>query len=141
MRFGDAEIPEDLSYTKNHLWVDMKDRPYTLGWTDYIQINAGDVNNIHLPAKGTLLDVNQEFGSVETSKWVDRLYSPLKGRVVEVNKGLLNKPELINNAPFGKGWFITVEPSEKKPSEGVITPEEYCEYLKVCEKGESIDET
>ena len=41
MRFGDAEIPEDLSYTKNHLWVNMKDHPYTLGWTDYIQINAG----------------------------------------------------------------------------------------------------
>ena len=136
MRFGDAEIPEDLSYTKNHLWVNMKDHPYTLGWTDYIQINAGDVNHIHLPEKETLLNVREEFGSVETSKWVDRLYSPLKGRVVEVNNKLFKKPELINDAPFGEGWFIAVAPSEKGESQGLITPEEYREYLKVCEKAE-----
>jgi len=136
MRFGDAGIPEDLSYTKNHLWVDMKDRLYTLGWTDYIQINAGDVNHIYLPAQGTLLNVSQEFGSVETSKWVDRLYSPLKGRVAEVNNRLFNNPELINHAPFGEGWFVAVEPSEEIQSEGLITPEEYYEYLKVCEKTE-----
>ncbi len=136
MRFGDAEIPEDLSYTKNHLWVNMKDRLYTLGWTDYIQINAGDVNHIDLPAKGTLLNVKEEFGSIETSKWVDRLYSPLKGRVAEVNDRVLNNPELINHAPFGEGWFIAIEPSEEIQSEGLITPEEYCEYLKVCEKTE-----
>lgn len=136
MRFRDAEIPEDLSYTKNHLWVNMKDRLYTLGWTDYIQINAGDVNHIDLPAKGTLLNVRQEFGSIETSKWVDRLYSPLKGRVAEVNNKVLDNPELINCAPFGEGWFIAVEPSEEIQSEGLITPDEYYEYLKVCEKTE-----
>jgi len=136
MRFGDAEIAEDLSYTKSHLWVNMKDRLYTLGWTDYIQINAGDVNHIDLPAKGALLNVKEEFGSIETSKWVDRLYSPLKGRVAEVNHDVLRHPELINHAPFGEGWFIAVEPSEEIPSEGLITPEEYYAYLKVCEEAE-----
>ena len=136
MRFRDAEIKENLSYTKNHLWVNMKDRLYTLGWTDYIQINAGDVNHIDLPAKGTLLNAEEEFGSIETSKWVDRLYSPFKGRVDEVNKKVLDNPELINSAPFGEGWFIAVEPSGEIKSKGLMTPEEYYEYLKVCEKTE-----
>ena len=68
MQFKGTDIPEDLSYTKTHLWVKTQDSLYTLGWTDYIQSNAGDVNYVELPEKGTPVQMNEDFGSIET-RW------------------------------------------------------------------------
>ena len=64
MRFGNAEIPEDLRYTKNHLWVKSREGFCALGWTDYIQQNAGDVNYVDLPPKGSAMEVGEEFGTI-----------------------------------------------------------------------------
>ncbi|NIR17025.1 MAG: glycine cleavage system protein H, partial [Desulfobacterales bacterium] len=110
MQYGNADIPEELHYTRNHLWVAIRAGVSTLGWTDYIQSNAGDVNYVELPEKGTMVDVDEDFGSIETSKWVDRLYSPVKGQVVEVNHKVIGQPDLINKAPFAEGWFVKIEP-------------------------------
>lgn len=134
MRFGNVDIPENLSYTKNHLWVNIKDGLCTLGWTDYIQSQAGDVNHIDLPQKGTPVAVNQEFGTIETGKWVDRLYSPVNGLVVEVNDRVIHNPELINKAPFTDGWFIKVDLQAEMGSQNLMSPMEYFEHIKACEK-------
>ncbi len=133
MRFGKADIPEDLRYTRNHLWVKIQGGLCTLGWTDYIQQNAGDVNFIELPQKGTAVKVDQDFGTIETSKWVDKLYSPINGRVVEVNEEIINRPELINEAPFTDGWFVEVEPLGEMRAQDSISAAEYFEYIKTCE--------
>ena len=134
MRYGTVDIPEDLNYTKNHLWVKMLDSLCTLGWTDYIQSNAGDVNYVELPRKGTSVKVDQDLGSIETSKWVDRLYSPIEGEVVEVNERVINDPELINKAPFTEGWLVKVEQKGEIGSGGLMSAGEYLEYLKACEE-------
>lgn len=133
MRFGKVDIPEDLSYTKNHLWVKVQDSLCVLGWTDYIQSNAGDVNYVELPQQGIPVDVNQDFGSIETSKWVDRLYSPIKGQVVEVNDKVINDPELINKAPFTDGWLVKIELQGEIGSQSLMSPMEYLEYIKASE--------
>ena len=133
MRWGKVDIPEDLSYTKNHLWVKVQDGLCILGWTDYIQSNAGDVNYVELPQKGTQVNVNQDFGSIETSKWVDKLYSPIKGQVVEVNDKVLNDPELINKAPFTQGWLVKIEPQGEIKSQNLMSPMKYLEYIKASE--------
>lgn len=135
MRYGKADIPEDLSYTKNHLWVKVLDPVCILGWTDYIQSNAGDVNHVELPARGAMVERDQDFGSIETSKWVDRLYSPLKGKVVDVNESVINQPGLINKAPFTEGWLVKIEPSGGVSSKDLMSPKQYFEYLRVCEEG------
>ena len=133
MQYENADIPEDLHYTRNHLWVAITDGICTLGWTDYIQSNAGDVNYVELPEEGTIVDVDEDFGSIETSKWVDRLYSPVKGQVVEVNHEVIGQPNLINKAPFAEGWFVKIEPNGKTGSKNLMSARDYLEYLKSCE--------
>ncbi len=134
MRFGEVDIPEDLNYTQKHLWVRTQDQLCTLGWTDYIQKNAGDVNYVELPPKGTATEIDDDFGTIETSKWVDRLYSPIKGRVIEANDDVVKNPELVNKAPFTQGWFIKVEMQSETDSQGLMSPAEYLEYIKECEE-------
>jgi glycine cleavage system H protein len=134
MRFEEVDIPEDLNYTQKHLWVRIQDKLCTLGWTDYIQKNAGDVNYVELPPKGTATEIDDDFGTIETSKWVDRLYSPIKGRVMETNDDVVKNPELVNKAPFTQGWFIKVEMQSETDSQGLMSPAEYLEYIKECEE-------
>lgn len=133
MRFETMDIPEDLSYTNTHLWVKIQNGLCALGWTDYIQANAGDVIYLELAEKGTPVNVDDEFGSIETSKWVDKLYSPINGRVVEVNEKIVHRPELINEAPFTEGWFVKVELQGEIGAQHLMSPLEYYEYLKACE--------
>jgi glycine cleavage system H protein len=133
MRFGKADILEDLRYTRNHLWVKIQDGLCTLGWTDYIQQNAGDVNFIELPQKGAVIKADQEFGTIETSKWVEKLYSPINCQVVEVNENALNHPELINEASYTDGWFVEVEPLGEMRAQDSMSAAEYFEYIKTCE--------
>ncbi len=133
MRFGEVDIPEYLRYTRKHLWVKTEDGICTLGWTDYIQRNAGNVNYVELSPSGTKLEVDQDFGTIETSKWVDRLYSPINGRVMEVNDQVIRNPELVNKAPFADGWFVKVHLESESGSNGTISPGEYLEYIKTCE--------
>lgn len=134
MQFGTVDIPEDLSYTRNHLWVKIIDNLCILGWTDYIQSNAGDVNYVELPEKGTMVEMGQDFGSIETSKWIDRLYSPVSGQVVEVNDKVINQPELINKAPFTEGWLLKIKPNGEIGSQNLMSPLEYLEYIKACKE-------
>jgi glycine cleavage system H protein len=133
MQYGNTDIPEDLNYTRSHLWVAIKDGVFTLGWTDYIQSNAGDVNYVELPQKGTLVELDDDFGSIETSKWVDRLYSPIKGEVVGVNDRVINQPDLINKAPYVEGWFIRIKPNGETGAQNLMSATEYLEYIKACE--------
>ncbi len=134
MRFGEVDIPEDLNYTQKHLWIRIQDKLCTLGWTDYIQKNAGDVNYVELPPKGMATEIDDDFGTIETSKWVDRLYSPIKGRVMETNDDVVKNPELVNKAPFTQGWFIKVEMQSETDSQGLMSPAEYLDYIKTCEE-------
>ncbi len=134
MKFEKVDIPEDLSYTPSHFWVMAEGTLCTVGWTDYIQRNAGDVNYIELTAKGTALAFKQDFGTIETSKWVERLYSPVGGRVLEVNERVIQAPELINRSPFGEGWFIKIELQGEMGPSSRMSATEYREYIKACEE-------
>jgi glycine cleavage system H protein len=133
MQFETVDIPEDLRYTRTHLWAKINNGMCTLGWTDYIQTNAGEVIYLELADIGTPIEVDQEFGSIETSKWVDKLYSPLNGRVVEVNKKVTSHPEVINEAPFTEGWFVKIELQSEIGFQHLMSPLEYFEHLKLCE--------
>lgn len=134
MRYGEVEIPEDLIYTKKHLWVRIQDNVCALGWTDYIQYSAGDVNYVELPENGTQMEIDQDFGSIETSKWVERLYAPVNGLVTAVNDRIIHNPSLINKAPFTEGWFIKLDLQDETGPNNFMSPWEYLEYIKTCEE-------
>jgi len=132
MQYETVAIPEGLRYTKNHLWAEINEGLCTLGWTDYIQNSAGDVNHIDLPEKGKPVEPDEDFGSIETSKWVDRLYSPVRGTVVEVNEKLVQHPEIINHAPFTEGWFVRISLQGEIDTDRLLSPGDYLELIKTC---------
>ena len=81
------------------------------------------------------MQTNEDFGSIETSKWVERLYSPIDGFVSEINDKVTNQPELVNNSPFIEGWLVKIELQGNAGAEALMSPKEYLEYIKACEEG------
>ena len=96
-------------YSETHEWVVVDGRTATVGITDYAQAQLGDVVFLELPRKDASLDAGGSFGVIESVKAASDLYSPVAGKVVEVNEKLTDNPELVNRDPYGEGWLIKVE--------------------------------
>ncbi|HEY7401165.1 MAG TPA: glycine cleavage system protein GcvH [Actinomycetota bacterium] len=106
------EFPEDLRYTKEHEWArDEGPGRMRVGITDYAQDALGDVVYVDVPEVGTAVTAGQPFGEVESTKSVSDVFSPLSGRIVERNPLLEERPELVNEQPYGDGWLVVIEPS------------------------------
>ena len=103
--------PEHLYYTKEHEWAEFKDGKVIIGITDYAQSQLGDVIFLEFPEVGQEFSSGDVFGEVEAVKTVSELYSPLSGKVVELNDELENSPDLVNSDPYGNGWLIKIEPN------------------------------
>jgi len=99
----------DRRYTKTHEWVAVDGKHATVGITDFAQSQLGDVVFLELPKTGRKLDAGETFGVVESVKAASDLYSPVAGRISEVNDKLASKPELINSDPFGEGWIFKLD--------------------------------
>jgi glycine cleavage system H protein len=104
-------IPQDLLYTKDHEWVRIESDLTVVGITDFAQGELGDVVFVQLPEKGARLQQGQPLGTIEAVKAVADIYSPLSGEVIEANAALNDKPELMNQDPYGKGWVAKIRPS------------------------------
>lgn len=106
------EYPEDLRYTKEHEWARLEDGRVRVGITDYAQDALGDVVYVDLPEVGTSLRANEPFGEVESTKSVSDVFSPVEGTVVERNALVDDRPELVNEQPYGDGWLVLVEAAD-----------------------------
>ena len=107
----------DRRYTKTHEWVTVDGKIATVGITDYAQSQLGDVVFLELPSVGRKLGEREGFGVIESVKAASDLYSPVAGRVVEVNEKLSAQPELINSDPYGEGWILKLELTGDLPSD------------------------
>lgn len=125
-----ANTPEDLSYTKDHEWVRVKDNLATVGITDHAQNQLGDVVYVELPKIGDHFESGEPFGSVESVKAVSEVYMPLAGSVVEVNQGLNDSPERVNDDPHGEGWMIRIKIDNPSQIDALLTAIEYEDYIK-----------
>jgi glycine cleavage system H protein len=101
--------PEDCRYSKDHEWIRVVGDRGTVGITDYAQKQLGDVVFLELPEVGRKLAPAEVFGTVESVKAVSELFSPVAGEVLEVNTGLVQKPEALNSDPHGAAWMIKVK--------------------------------
>ncbi|NOY44779.1 MAG: glycine cleavage system protein GcvH [Deltaproteobacteria bacterium] len=101
-------LPAELLYHPEHTWARIDGDVATVGITDFAQKELGDVVYVELPEIGRALSVGEVFGTVESTKSVSELYSPVAGEVVEVNAELEDAPERINEDPYGVGWMIRV---------------------------------
>ena len=108
------EFPEDLRYTKEHEWVrDEGPGRVRVGITDYAQDALGDVVYVEVPEPGTKVAANQPFCEVESTKSVSDVYAPVTGSVIEGNGLITERPELVNEQPYGDGWLD--RPGDRRP--------------------------
>jgi len=123
------EIPEDCRYLSTHEWAREQDGAIRVGITDFAQDELGDVVFVELPEEGERFDREEAFGVVESIKAVSDIYSPVAGTVTATHETLHERPELINDDPFGEGWMLEFEPSDPDPLTDLLTPAEYGEQI------------
>ena len=104
-------IPQELLYTKDHEWVRVDGAVATVGVTDFAQGELGDVVFVQLPDVGKLVKQGEAFGTIEAVKAVSDIYSPVSGEIMEVNAVLADKPETMNQDPYGTGWVVKIKTS------------------------------
>jgi glycine cleavage system H protein len=128
-----VNIPENLRYSKDHEWVSVDGDLATIGITDYAQHSLGDVVYIDMPRVGDKFSTHEAFGSVESVKAVSEIFTPIAGEIVEVNEGLNDTPEAVNNDPYSAGWMIKIKMDNPNEADKLLSAVEYEEYLAASE--------
>ncbi len=124
------EFPEDLRYTKEHEWVrDEGPGRVRVGITDYAQDALGDVVYVEVPEPGTKVAANQPFCEVESTKSVSDVYAPVTGSVIEGNGLITERPELVNEQPYGDGWLVVLETTDPSELEGLMDSAAYRAFV------------
>jgi len=125
-------VKKGLFYTENDVWTKIKDGEAQIGVTDFLQRRSGDVTFVELPKKGSIIRrEEEEIFSYETIKAIVSIASPFDGIITEVNTMLKDKPELINEDPYGEGWIATISPSHlEEDKRYLMTAEKYFELMK-----------
>ncbi len=119
------DFPEELKYSKEHLWVRIEGRKGVIGITDYAQQELGLIRAVELPEPGDELEQDDSFGSVEARKTVAELYAPFSGEVLEVNEELEGSPEMLNDDPYDSGWIAVVEIVDKDELTSLLSADDY----------------
>jgi glycine cleavage system H protein len=111
MEFEGYVFPDDLRYEKNHFWAKVEGDLVVTGASEFISKQAGEITFVDLPEEGDPLTVGKPYGSIESGKWVGRIYAVVSGEVAEVNSLLEDEPEKMNEDPYGEGWICKIRPS------------------------------
>jgi glycine cleavage system H protein len=104
-------FPDDLYYHKEHFWAKVEGGNVSMGVSDFAQKLAGQIVFVELPSRGKTVEQGKPCGSMESGKWVGRIYAVLSGKVESSNQDLEENPELINENPYEKGWLCKINPS------------------------------
>ena len=122
-------FPENLRYTKDHEWVRLEGDVAIVGITDFAQKELGDIVYVEVETVGKTLQSAEVFGTVEAVKTVSDLFMPISGTIQELNPGLGNEPELVNNDPYGKGWMIKMNVDSVTDYDSLMTSEAYSKLV------------
>lgn len=118
-------LPEVLKYTKDHEWVKIQGDVAYVGITDFAQSELGDIVYVDIDTLDKQVSSGEVFGTVEAVKTVSDLFSPLTGKVMEVNGLLDSSPETVNSDPYGDGWMIKMSIDDTSEIEELLTAEQY----------------
>ncbi|MDR2954594.1 MAG: glycine cleavage system protein GcvH [Prevotella sp.] len=118
-------FPENLKYSKDHEWIKVEGETALVGITAFAQSELGEIVYVDVTTEGETIEQNDVFGSVEAVKTVSDLLMPVSGEVLEVNAELEDKPELINEDPYGKGWIIKASLSDPSQLDSLLSAEDY----------------
>ena len=125
-----SEIPGDLKFLKSHEWARVEGNGrVTVGISDHAQGLLGDLVYVELPEVGATAKAGEQIAVVESVKAASDVYSPISGKVVEVNSALSDKPETINEDAYGEGWMFVVELTNAEEVNELLDPDAYAEAL------------
>ena len=122
--------PTDLRYHEEHEWIRVDGKQATVGISNFAQDALGDIVFIDMPKVGTAVAAGQQIGEVESTKTTSSIYTPVTGKIVNVNVDLKDHPEVVNADPYGKGWMVVIELSDPGQVNGLMTAAQYEEFLK-----------
>ncbi len=122
---ADASYPSDLHYHAEHDWARVEGETATFGITWYAQDTLGEVVFFDPPALSSQVKQGESYTEVESVKAVSDVYAPLSGEIVEVNEGLAEKPEAINDDPYGDGWLVKIKCSDAAELDGLLDAAAY----------------
>ncbi len=124
-------LPDRL-YAKTHEWVKVEGDIAISGISDYAQEELNDVVYVELPEVGDSFSQEESYGVVESVKAASDVFMPLSGEIIEVNRELANKPQLVNEEPYGQGWFIKFRVLDDREAEKLL---DAAAYQQLVEKG------
>ncbi len=122
-------IPNNLKYTKEHEWIDVKDGIGTIGITNFAQSELGDIVFVELPNIGDEIAQNDVFGTIEAVKTLADLFSPVTGEIIEINDELENSPEMINSDCYKDGWIVKIKLSNESELSNLLSDIDYKELI------------
>lgn len=119
------EFPADLLYTTHDEWVRVEGDEVVTGITDYAQDQLSDVVYVELPEVGDTYDKGEPYGVVESVKAASDIFMPVNGEIIAINEGLEDSPEIVNEDPYGKGWFVRIKMSDKSDLDDLLDAKAY----------------
>ena len=122
-------FPENLKYTKDHEWVAVDGDIATVGVTDFAQGELGDIVFVEIETEGESLDKDEVFGTIEAVKTVSDLFMPLSGEITEINEGLEDAPESVNESPYENGWMVKIKLSNTAEVDDLMDAATYKELI------------
>ena len=124
---GVGENPDDRRYTTEHEWIKPDGDNYVVGITAFAQDQLGDIVYVELPKVGDRVESGKPFGVIESVKTASDLYAPVSGEVIEVNAGLVDQPQSVNDDPYQAGWIIKIRAEDATEVDRLLTAAEYAE--------------
>ena len=129
MAVADESYPADLRYHREHDWVRAEGDEAVFGITWYAQDALGEVVYYDPPAVGASITKDSSYGELESVKAVSDIIAPASGEVVAVNGAVGDRPEIVNEDPYGEGWLVRVKLSDPSELDDLLDEPAYREYL------------
>ena len=122
-------FPDDLLYSREHIWVSVDGNMATLGITDYAQEKLGEVDEVDLPKVDAFVERDEPFGTIESADDVFELVSPLSGEIVNVNEDIMDDVTILNSDPYDAGWIVVIEMKDPEELGDLLEIRGYQDYI------------
>lgn len=123
-------LPENIKYTEDHEWAKLEGDILTIGITDFAQSELGDIIFVEFPDLDEDVNPKDSIGTLEAVKTVADIYSPVEGKIIEINENLEDNPEFINDSPYESGWIIKLKINNKEEYNDLLNNNEYEKLIK-----------
>ena len=123
------DFPDELKYSKEHIWIRVEHDTAVIGITDFAQEELGVISGVELPEEGDEIEQDDSLGSVEARKTVAEVYAPFSGTILTVNHEVVDNPGLLNDDPYDSGWLVEVSLDDVEELKGLMSADDYADYV------------